>query len=117
MDNQIMDLILQTLREYPTYTKILIASLIFGISALIFNLLMLLIVWLQRNDYLQIIFRSSIPSIFIGLVVTYAFSNRIISLNNFILLFVGVTIGTVAAIFRSKKTLFEKNKISQDSKE
>jgi hypothetical protein len=63
------------------------------------------------------IFRATIPSLFIGVLGVYAFSVGIISLNNLVLLFVGLTVGTAASIFRSKKTLAEKNKTSQDSKE
>jgi membrane protease YdiL (CAAX protease family) len=73
--------------------------------------------WLERNDYLQLIFPASLPSIFIALLGVYAYSVGNISFNNLTLLFIGVTVGTAASIFRSKKILIENHKKSQDSKE
>jgi preprotein translocase subunit SecF len=61
------------------------------------------------------LFTAIIPSLFIGVLVLYAFSVGTISLNNLTLLFIGVTIGTAASIFKSKKGLIEKSKKSQDS--
>ena len=63
------------------------------------------------------IFRATIPALFIGVLGIYVFSVGTISLNNLVLLFIGLTVGTVASIFRSKKLSIEKNKVSQDSKE
>jgi preprotein translocase subunit SecF len=63
------------------------------------------------------ILSASLPSIFIAFLGFYAFSVGNISLNNLILLFIGLTVGTAASIFRSKKILIEKSKKSQDSKE
>jgi preprotein translocase subunit SecF len=63
------------------------------------------------------ILSASLPSIFIAFLGVYAFSVGTISFNNLILLFIGLTIGTAASIFRSKKTLIENNKKSQNSKE
>jgi hypothetical protein len=72
-----------------------------------------LIYWLFWNGYLLAI----IPSSFIAALGVYLFSIGIISVNNLILLFIGLIVGTAASIFRSKKLLIQKNKTSQDSKE
>jgi preprotein translocase subunit SecF len=61
------------------------------------------------------LFTAIIPSLFIGVLVLYAFSVGTISLNNLVLLYIGLIAGTVASIFRSKKLSIEKDKISQDS--
>jgi uncharacterized membrane protein len=63
------------------------------------------------------ILSASLPSIFIALLGVYAFSIGTISLNNLILLLIGITVGTTAAIFRTTKISIENNKKAQDSKE
>jgi preprotein translocase subunit SecF len=61
-------------------------------------------------------FTPIIPSLLIAVVAIYAFSAGIISLNNLVLLFIGLIVGTAASIFRSKKLSIEKKNVSQEAK-